>query len=65
MFETKDRRVIITGAAQGLGKEFATRLLKSGAKVCISDIDEIKGIDLFYWSHNPSHLTLYPYVLKI
>ena len=43
MFETKGRRVIITGAAQGLGKEFAKRLLKSGAKVCISDIDEIKG----------------------
>ena len=43
MFETKGRRVIITGAAQGMGKEFSRILLKSGAKVCISDIDEIKG----------------------
>ena len=43
MFETKGRRVIITGAAQGMGKEFSKILLKSGAKVCISDIDEIKG----------------------
>ena len=58
MFETKGRLVIITGAAQGLGIEFAKRLLKSGAKVCISDIDEIKGKDLFDRSHNPSHLTL-------
>ena len=43
MFETKGRCVIITGAAQGMGKEFSRILLKSGAKVCISDIDEIKG----------------------
>ena len=43
MFEIKDRLVIITGAAQGMGKEFSRILLKSGAKVCISDIDEIKG----------------------
>jgi len=32
--------VIITGAAQGLGKAFARRLLQAGAKVCISDIRE-------------------------
>ena len=43
MFEIKGRRAIITGGAQGMGKEFAKRLLESGGKVCLSDIDEIKG----------------------
>ena len=28
-----------SGGAQGLGLEFAHRLLREGAKVCISDID--------------------------
>lgn len=38
-FDPKNRRVIVTGGAQGLGLEFAHRLLLEGAKVCISDID--------------------------
>ena len=29
---------IITGSGQGLGKEFAAKLLSEGAKVCISDV---------------------------
>ena len=32
-FDVKDQISIITGSAQGFGKEFAERLLKSGAKV--------------------------------
>jgi len=39
MFELTGRRVIITGAAQGFGKEFARRLLQENCCVCISDID--------------------------
>ena len=35
--------VVITGSAQGLGKAFARRLLKGGARVCISDIREEGG----------------------
>ena len=39
MFELTGRRVIITGAVQGFGKEFARRLLQENCSVCISDID--------------------------
>jgi NAD(P)-dependent dehydrogenase (short-subunit alcohol dehydrogenase family) len=42
-FELKDHFAIITGSAQGFGKEFAKRLLAEGGKVCISDINETLG----------------------
>ena len=32
-FDVKDQISIITGSAQGFGKEFAERMLKSGAKI--------------------------------
>jgi len=41
--ELKDRIVVITGSAQGLGKAFAKRVLQDGAKVCLSDIQETTG----------------------
>ena len=41
-FALKDHIAIITGSAQGFGKEFASRLLQAGAKVCISDINEAR-----------------------
>ena len=44
MFELTGRRVIITGAAQGFGKEFARRLLQENCLVCISDVDVNTGI---------------------
>ena len=42
-FDVRDQIAIITGSAQGFGKEFAKRLLRKGAKVCISDINEEIG----------------------
>ena len=45
MYDVKGRRAIITGSAQGFGKEFARRLLQDGCKVCLSDVDEIKGLE--------------------
>jgi len=42
--DVKDKLVIITGAAQGLGKAFASRLLNAGAKVCLSDYNEEVGL---------------------
>ena len=39
-FIAKDKVCIVTGSAQGIGKELARRLLNKGAKVCISDINE-------------------------
>lgn len=43
-FEIKEHSAIITGSAQGFGKEFAIRLLREGAKVCISDKNEDLGV---------------------
>lgn len=42
-FDPKDRRAIITGGSQGLGLEFARRLVSLGARVCICDIDSAAG----------------------
>ena len=43
-FEVKHKIAIITGSAQGFGKEFAKRLLEKGGKVCISDVNEEQGL---------------------
>ena len=42
-FDVKDKICIITGSARGIGKEFAERLLRKGAMVCISDLNETQG----------------------
>ena len=42
-FDPKGRRAIITGGSQGLGLEFARRLISQGAKVCIFDIEVTSG----------------------
>ena len=33
------RRAVVTGAAQGIGRAIAERLLGSGARVCLWDAD--------------------------
>ena len=43
MFDVSGKSAIITGSARGIGKEFAIRLLRAGAKVCISDVTEESG----------------------
>lgn len=43
VFDVRNEVAIVTGAAQGFGKEFAKRLLVNGAKVCISDVNEEVG----------------------
>ena len=42
-YEVKNKISIITGSAQGLGKEFARRLLEKGGKVCLSDVNIENG----------------------
>ena len=40
-FDLKDRVAIITGGAQGFGLAISKRIIQSGGKVVIWDIDEI------------------------
>lgn len=40
--QLQDLKIIVTGAAQGMGAHFATRLHEAGAKVAAGDIDEAK-----------------------
>ena len=42
-FNLKDKTVIITGAAGGIGREIAARFSENGAKIVISDIREDAG----------------------
>lgn len=37
------KRVFITGAASGLGRALAERYARSGAKVCLADVDDERG----------------------
>ncbi len=44
MFDVRGRGCLVTGGARGFGREFAARLLRSGAGgVCITDVDEEEG----------------------
>ena len=45
MFDVSGTRAIITGGAQGFGREFARRLLQKGCRVCVTDLDETKGLE--------------------
>ena len=42
-FDVKNELSIVTGSAQGFGKEFAKRLLTNGCKVCLSDVNVEAG----------------------
>jgi 3-oxoacyl-[acyl-carrier protein] reductase len=39
----QDRVAIVTGAGQGIGKEYAARLLRDGGKVAIAELSEERG----------------------
>ena len=45
VYDTKNKIAIVTGSAKGFGKEFVVRLLKNGARVCVTDVNEADGED--------------------
>ena len=46
MDRLKDRVIIVTGGANGIGRAYCEGLVKEGAKVVIADIDQQAGEDL-------------------
>jgi 3-oxoacyl-[acyl-carrier protein] reductase len=42
MFSLKDKVTVITGAAQGIGREFALRFAKESSKIAVADVNEEK-----------------------
>ena len=43
MTRVQDKIILVTGAAQGMGETHARRLIKEGAKVVLTDLNEEKG----------------------
>ena len=48
----KDKRAVVTGGAQGIGKAISERLAAEGARVAVLDIDETAAKAVFsYGKH--------------
>ena len=41
--ELCDKVAVITGSARGIGRAIAVKLLDTGARVCLSNVDKVKG----------------------
>ena len=54
----QDRVIIVTGAAMGLGRSYAARLAKEGAKVAIADIADLSKTEALCKAEGAEVLTL-------
>ena len=58
-YDLKDEVAVVTGGAQGIGFAIATRLVESGAKVCLWDVDaemlKHARSELGGWHHNTAY----------
>src|SRR5882672_9607197 len=57
-FDLKDRVIIVTGGATGIGKTYATRLAEAGARVVIADIVDDANVRLAAELNEAGHAAL-------
>lgn len=57
--KVRDKRIIVTGAGSGIGKELTIQLLSKGAYVIALDINEINLNKLKEETNNNEHLSIY------
>lgn len=57
MFDFKDKTILITGAAIGIGRSVAELLDKAGARLILVDIDDVKLAELTSTLNNSPHVT--------
>ena len=65
-YDVKNKIAIVTGSAKGFGKEFVIRLLKKGAKVCISDVNEQEAqqtTNELETNYGPENVTSHRYIV--
>ena len=58
MSRLRHKVAIVTGAARGIGLAFAAALVREGARVIVTDQDEVTGRAGAPYPHDPEHAAL-------